>query len=69
MLKDGCWDAHSLGENDTLVYDWSKDKRFDEYVKFKDKPGYNSENFLKQKALYLTYIKQMRAEGVVNKKW
>ena len=67
MIKDGNWDSHSIDENGALVYDWTKDKRFDEYAKFKDKEGYTSENFLKQKSLYLTYIKQLRAEGALNK--
>lgn len=68
MLKDGSWDAHSVTEEGGLIYDWSKDKRFDEYVKHKANPKYTSDNFLKQKALYYTYIKQLRAEGVSNKK-
>lgn len=28
MIHDGCYEAHSLNENDELIYDFKKDKRF-----------------------------------------
>jgi hypothetical protein len=28
MIHDGCWEAHYVNENDELVYDFKKDKRF-----------------------------------------
>jgi hypothetical protein len=31
MRGDGCFEAHSI-EGNTLVYDWTKDKRFDVYA-------------------------------------
>lgn len=38
MIHDGCWDAYTLEEKDgvlELVYDMSKDKRFDLYAEYK----------------------------------
>jgi len=47
MRADGCWEAHSM-VNGKLVYDWTKDKRFDVYARGdKSNPKYNE-----QKALY-----------------
>ena len=61
MIHDGCWDAYSLNEDDQLVYDFKKDKRFDVY----NSPGadQNSEAYKKQKALYEAYRHQFNQEG------
>jgi hypothetical protein len=34
MRGDGCFEAHSI-VNGHLVYDWTKDKRFDIFAKYK----------------------------------
>ena len=66
MMKDGCWDAmHWDKKNQTLSYDWKKDKRFDVYAKYKDNP--NSvpsnlkESFEKQQSQYEFRIQKFRA--------
>ena len=38
MRGDGCFEAHSIVDG-KLVYDWTKDKRFDIFAKYK---GQNS---------------------------
>jgi hypothetical protein len=34
MRGDGCFEAHSIVDGH-LVYDWTKDKRFDIFAKYK----------------------------------
>ena len=45
MMGDGCWEAHSLNEDGQLVYDFKKDKRFEQYLngntEHKDYLAYN----------------------------
>jgi len=36
MRKDGCFEAHSINEKGELVYDWTKDKRFELYANSKN---------------------------------
>lgn len=61
MLHDGCWDAHSQDENGMLVYDFTKDKRFN----LLNNPGVNinSEEYKSQLDLYLSMVDQFRVEG------
>lgn len=69
MRGDGCFEAHSI-INGKLVYDWTKDKRFDLFAKVKgdSKKVSNSEleKFNKQKALYYTMAKEMVKDGTLN---
>lgn len=62
MHKDGCVDAHKI-VNGKLVYDWTKDKRFDAFAKG-DKS--NVEKYNKQKSLFITMARQFELEGVKN---
>jgi hypothetical protein len=57
MIADGTWEAHSKGSDGRLVYDIKKDKRFSEFWKHKNESNYSTENFEKQKALYITMMK------------
>lgn len=67
MKKNGSWDAHKI-VNGELVYDMSKDKRFEIYYKHKnDQTFYNNPEFKKQKALYLTMMDEFIQEGYKNK--
>lgn len=68
MIHDGVWDAHSNDENGLLIYDFKKDKRFDEYLKYKDNKNYSSEKFLQQRSLYRKLIEQFNIEGYRNSK-
>lgn len=61
MRADGCWEAHSM-VNGKLVYDWTKDKRFDVYARGdKSNPKYNE-----QKALYYQVAQEFVQEGAIN---
>ena len=62
MHKDGSLDAHKM-VNGKLVYDWTKDKRFDAFAKG-DKS--NLEKYNKQKSLYITMGQQLEQEGAKN---
>jgi hypothetical protein len=33
MRKDGSFEAHSVNEDGDLIYDWTKGKRFDRFIK------------------------------------
>lgn len=69
MRGDGCFDAHSVVDG-KLVYDWTKDKRFDLFAKVKgdESKVFPSEiaKFKEQKALYYTMAKEMVNDGTVN---
>ena len=72
MKGDGCFDAHSI-ENGKLVYDWTKDKRFDLFANTveSDVPSLSKEQQLKykqQKAQYIAMAKQFVAEHAVDPK-
>lgn len=62
MIHDGCFEAHSVVDGQ-LVYDMSKDKRFDEFWEHRNDPNYTSENFIKQKSLYLFMANEFSKEG------
>lgn len=62
MHKDGCIDAHKIVDG-KLVYDWTKDKRFDAFAKG-DKS--NIEKYNKQKSLFITMARQLELEGAKN---
>lgn len=61
MMGDGCWEAHSLVDG-KLVYDYKKDKRFEQYV------NNNTEHkdYLKQKSLYEKMIEEFNKAGFKN---
>lgn len=59
-MHDGVWDAYSIDKHNNLVYDWKKDKRFEVYANpASDK---NSEQYKKQKALYLSKLREYYKE-------
>ena len=67
MRGDGCFEAHSVVGN-TLVYDWTKDKRFDVYANAKGdiSKATDKEKFNKQKALYMAMAEEMVKDGTLN---
>ena len=67
MIKDGSYEAHSMKDN-VLVYDPKKDKRFEYYLKerdkYKDKDGNftnkkGDSKFNEQRSRYLLMVNQM----------
>lgn len=57
-MQDGVWNAYSIDEDGDLKYDWKKDERFMQYANGNiSSPLYN-----KQKALYLSKIRQWNFE-------
>ena len=64
MMGDGCLEAHTV-KNGKLVYDWTKDKRFD---KFAANPNLITKDieYNKQKALYYTIAQQFVTEHAKN---
>lgn len=58
MMGDGCLEAHSV-VNGKLVYDWTKDKRFDLFAAGKNK---NSAEYKKQEAYYYAVAIQFAKE-------
>lgn len=65
MIHDGAYDAHTLNEDNELVYDPTKDDRFSHYFKMRDKYGMvftNDTKYNKQRSLYLTMIDDFNAE-------
>ena len=63
MMEDGCFEAHSLGKDGNLVYDFKKDKRFSELNKHGLNSNYRGEEYLEQKGLYLAMCEQFQLEG------
>ena len=61
MIHDGCWEAHSLDENENLVYDFKKDARF----KLLNDPNADktSKEYRTQKAFYNAMRLQFIKEG------
>lgn len=59
MMGDGCWEAHSIGEDGELIYDFKKDGRFQHYL---NKETSHSD-YLKEKSLYLEMIDRFNQEG------
>ena len=77
MIHEGSYDAHSLDENQKLIYDPKKDKRFSRYLaerhnhvdadgNFIAKNG--DEEYNTQRRRYLWTIGQMNTEGKLTKK-
>lgn len=57
-MQDGCFEAYSLGDDGELKYDWRKDERFKAFaLDKKDDPDY-----LKQKSLYYSKIREYNQE-------
>jgi hypothetical protein len=60
MLQDGSYDAHSINSEGTLVYDPSKDKRFEYYFKkrnsYQFKQHRTDSKYNDQRSLYLKLI-------------
>lgn len=69
MRGDGCFEAHSIKDG-KLIYDWTKDKRFDVFAKYKGQDSKVPENELakyrEQKALYYTMASEMVKDGTLN---
>ena len=67
MRGDGCFDAHSIKDG-KLVYDWTKDKRFDVFAAAKGDINKASDKakFNEQKALYLAMAQDFVREGAIN---
>lgn len=59
MMGDGCWEAHSINENGELVYDFTKDKRFQHFIN--DETSHP--DYLKEKSLYEKMIELFNTEG------
>ena len=68
MKADGCWEAHHLDKKaGQLIYDMSKDKRFDEYYRHKNDANYKeTETFRQQKALYQAMMNDFIDAGFTN---
>lgn len=66
MHKDGSLDAHKIVDG-KLVYDWTQDKRFDIFAKYKGKdsdvPASEIKKYLEQKSMYITLARQLVQEG------
>lgn len=61
MLADGSYDAHTVDEKGMLVYDWTKDKRFEQFAK-----GNTSHpDYQKQAALYAAVGRQFELENAL----
>lgn len=57
-MQDGVWDAYSIN-NDQLVYDWKKDKRFKALI---DGTSQDSAAYKEAKALYMSKIREWNEE-------
>ena len=64
MIEDGSLEAHSINENNELVYDWKKDKRFKAFAT-NDKSDMKAYN--KAKELYYAVAQQLVRESTYNK--
>lgn len=69
MRGDGCFEAHSIVDG-KLVYDWTKDKRFDIFAKYKGDiskvPSSEQQKFRQQQALYSAMADEMVKDGTLN---
>lgn len=63
MIRDGCYDAHSLNEYGSLEYDMAKDARFEYFWRHRNNQNFKDQKFLEQKSLYLAMIAQFNKEG------
>lgn len=59
-MHDGVWDAYSIDSNNNLKYEWRKDKRFS--LLADPNADRNSEEYKKQKSLYLSKIREYYEE-------
>lgn len=68
MMKDGCFEAHSLDANDIIHYDMTKDKRFSAVIVKNNKVSWNTnvKGWKDQKDLYDNYINTLINEHVEN---
>lgn len=70
MIKDGCYEAHSLDEDGNLIYDPFKDERYSYYLKMREKYGYNfklgDDKYNDQRSLYLTQIETFNSEMILS---
>lgn len=68
MIKDGCYEAHSVDEDGNLVYDPYKDERYSYYLKMREKYNYEfkqgDDKYNDQRSLYLTHIEVFNSEIV-----
>lgn len=69
MRGDGCFEAHSVVDG-KLVYDWTKDKRFNIFAKYKGNlskvPASEQKIFKEQQALYSVMADEMVKDGTLN---
>lgn len=69
MRGDGCFEAHSIVDG-KLVYDWTKDKRFNIFAKYKGDiskvPPSEQQKFRQQQALYSAMADEMVKDGTLN---
>lgn len=63
MRGDGVWEAHEFKDDGSLVYDWTKDKRFN---RFANNDTSDLELYNKQKGLYMAMARQMEIEHTRN---
>lgn len=61
MIHDGCWDAHYQDEDGNLVYDFSKDERFN--LLTNPNANKDSDEYKSQLSLYLTMADELRNDG------
>ena len=71
MRGDGCFEAHYVNDKGELVYDWTKDKRFDLFAKTEESDvsklsKEDQQKYQKQKALYIAMARQFMAEHAMN---
>ena len=70
MIKDGSLEAHSIKDG-KLIYDWTKDKRFDIYAKAngdeRNVLPKDLSKFREQKSMYIAVAEQMERERVLDK--
>ena len=62
MKSDGCFDAHTLNKDGVLEYDFTKDKRFEHFVKGET----SHEDYIKEKSLYTSMIDDFKRAGFKN---
>ena len=66
MKAEGSFEAISLSKEGKLLYDFSKDTRYQEFYKNKNNPNYTSKTFLDQKAAYRIKLDEFIQAGYTN---
>lgn len=61
MIHDGSFDAHKM-VGDAMIYDWKKDKRFDNFANGKK----TAENYNEQKGFYTAMMNDFISQGLTN---